>query len=161
MLKVLHSCYNVMQLKWSHKIWLCYDFASNSGLYWIAFFYKKDFKTAHIRRFTSYTLSRQLSQIIICSSLLLINTTAWKVSKYGVISGPYFLVFGLNTEITKQISVFNPNTGKYGPEITPYLGTFHTVSLLSKRMWAVDSDSANSRCTQLGHVCVCRWIKRT
>ena len=24
--------------------------------------------------------------------------TAWKVSKYGVISGPYFLAFGLNTE---------------------------------------------------------------
>ena len=24
---------------------------------------------------------------------------AWKVSKYGVISGPYFPVFGLNTEI--------------------------------------------------------------
>ena len=31
-----------------------------------------------------------------------------KVSKYGVISGP--------------------NTGKYGPEITPYLDTFHAVS---------------------------------
>ena len=26
-------------------------------------------------------------------------STAWKVSKYRVISGPYFLVFGLNTEI--------------------------------------------------------------
>ena len=25
--------------------------------------------------------------------------TAWKVSKYGVIPGPYFPVFGLNTEI--------------------------------------------------------------
>ena len=25
------------------------------------------------------------------------------------------------------ISVFNPNTGKYGPEITPYLDTFHAV----------------------------------
>ena len=25
--------------------------------------------------------------------------TAWKVSKYGVISGPYFPVFGLNTQI--------------------------------------------------------------
>ena len=37
--------------------------------------------------------------------------TAWKVSKYGVISGPYFPVFGLNT-------------GKYGPEKTPYLDTF-------------------------------------
>ena len=24
--------------------------------------------------------------------------TAWKVSKYGVISGPYFLVLGLNTD---------------------------------------------------------------
>ena len=27
------------------------------------------------------------------------NNTAWKVFKYGVISGPYFSVFGLNTEI--------------------------------------------------------------
>ena len=33
---------------------------------------------------------------------------AQKVSKYGVFSGPYFPVFGLNT-------------GKYGPEKTPYL----------------------------------------
>ena len=36
------------------------------------------------------------------------------MSKYGVISGPYFPAFGLNT-------------GKYGPEIAPYLGTFHAV----------------------------------
>ena len=28
-----------------------------------------------------------------------VSLTAWKVSKYGVISGPYFAVFGLNTEI--------------------------------------------------------------
>ena len=37
--------------------------------------------------------------------------TAWKLSKYGVFSGPYF-------------TVFSPNTGKYGPEKTPYLDTF-------------------------------------
>ena len=37
-----------------------------------------------------------------------------KVSKYGVISGPYF-------------PVFSPNTEKYGPEITPYMDTFHVV----------------------------------
>ena len=43
--------------------------------------------------------------------------TAWKVSKYGVISGPYF-------------PVFSPNTGKYGPEITPYLDTLHAVFIL-------------------------------
>ena len=36
------------------------------------------------------------------------------MSKYGVISDPHFPVFGLNT-------------GKYGPEITPYLDTFHAV----------------------------------
>ena len=38
------------------------------------------------------------------------------MSKYGVISGPHFPVFGLNT-------------GKYGPEITPYLDTFHAVKV--------------------------------
>ena len=48
--------------------------------------------------------------------------TAWKVSKYEVISGPYF-------------SVFSPNTGKYGPEITPYLDIFHTVT--SKQLLTV------------------------
>ena len=36
------------------------------------------------------------------------------MSKYGVITGPYF-------------SVFSPNTGKYRPEITPYIDTFHAV----------------------------------
>ena len=40
--------------------------------------------------------------------------TAWKLSKYGVFSGPFIPVFGLNTE-------------KYGPEKTPYLDTFHAV----------------------------------
>ena len=39
---------------------------------------------------------------------------AWKVSKHGVFSGPYF-------------PVFSPKTGKYVPEKTPYLDTFHTV----------------------------------
>ena len=40
--------------------------------------------------------------------------TVWKVSKYGVFSGPYFSVFG-------------PNAGKYGPEKTPYMDAFHAV----------------------------------
>ena len=45
---------------------------------------------------------------------LLSSYTAWKVSKYGVISGLHFPVLGLNT-------------GKYGPEITLYLDNFHAV----------------------------------
>ena len=28
---------------------------------------------------------------------------------------------------TSYLSVFSPNTGKYEPEITPYLDTFHAV----------------------------------
>ena len=48
---------------------------------------------------------------------------AWKVSKYGVISGMIFLY----SDGIPYLSVFSPNTGKYGPEITPYLDTFHAV----------------------------------
>ena len=44
--------------------------------------------------------------------------------KCGVIFGPYFPVFGLNTEVCGVNSL---NTEKYGPEITPYLGIFHAV----------------------------------
>ena len=84
------------------------------------------------------------------------------MSKYGYFSGPYFPVFGLNTEIYEvnlhiqseyreirtrknsvfgnflrsgfsskfSTSIFSPNTGKYGPEKTPYLDTFHAVDFL-------------------------------
>ena len=48
------------------------------------------------------------------------------MSKYGVFSGPYFPEFRLNTE---RYGVFSPNRGKYGPEKTPYLDTFHAVLL--------------------------------
>ena len=43
--------------------------------------------------------------------------TARKVSKYGVFSGPYFPVLGLNTR-------------KYGPEKAPYLYIIHAVTAL-------------------------------
>ena len=41
------------------------------------------------------------------------------MSKYGVISGPYFPVFVLSA-------------GKYGPEINPYLDIFHAVTECKK-----------------------------
>ena len=47
-----------------------------------------------------------------------VTLTAWKVTKYGVFSGPYF-------------PIFSPNAGKCGPEQTPHLDTFHTASVLS------------------------------
>ena len=36
--------------------------------------------------------------------------------------------FFIRTELRRFIPVFSPNTGKYGPEITPYLDTFHAVN---------------------------------
>ena len=42
------------------------------------------------------------------------RSTTWKVFKYRVFSGPYFPAIGLNT-------------GKYRPENTPYLDSFHVV----------------------------------
>ena len=51
-------------------------------------------------------------------------------------SGPYFPVFGLTMESTPYLSVFSSNAGKYGPEKTLYLDTFHAVvfSLLEFRI---------------------------
>ena len=49
------------------------------------------------------------------------------VHKYGAFSGPYFPVFGLNTEIYGVNSVSSPNTRKFGPEKTPYLDAFYAV----------------------------------
>ena len=66
--------------------------------------------------------------------------TAWKMSKDVVISGPYFPLFGLNTEI----SIFNPNRGKCGPEITSYLDTFHAVrgsNVKGKNYWTFGTES--------------------
>ena len=50
------------------------------------------------------------------------------MSKYGIYFGPYFPIFGLKVE--KYFSVFSANAGKFGPEKTPYLGTFHAVNSL-------------------------------
>ena len=54
--------------------------------------------------------------------------TAWKVSKYGVFSGPYFpvfwLIYGVNLRIQSEYK-------KYGPKKTLYLDTFHVVDLVT------------------------------
>ena len=56
------------------------------------------------------------------------NYSLWsalsEVSKYGAFSGPCFPAFGLNME---RYEVFSPNAGKYGPEKSPCLNTFHAV----------------------------------
>ena len=51
------------------------------------------------------------------------DKTAWKLSKTEIFSGPYFPIFGLNTEIY-GVNIFRPNIGKYGPEKTPFFRHF-------------------------------------
>ena len=58
-----------------------------------------------------------------------INITAWKVSKYGVFSGPYLPVSGLNTEIYGVDLRIQSETGKYRPEKTPHLDTFYAMHI--------------------------------
>ena len=43
------------------------------------------------------------------------------MSKYGDFSGSYFLVF-------------SPNTGKYGPEKSPYFDTFYAVQYVGENL---------------------------
>ena len=77
------------------------------------------------------------------------------MSKYGVISGPYFPAFGLNTEryeVSKYLSVFSPNVGKYGPEITPYGETFHAVLGLVIVIIVFGSDRTSSAATLLNYL---------
>ena len=62
-------------------------------------------------------LSNSLFEVeLICSYY---PWNVWKVYIYGVISRPDF-------------PVFSPNTGKYRPEINPYMNTFQAVKLSFK-----------------------------
>ena len=71
--------------------------------------------------------------------------TEWKVSKYRVLSGPYFPAFGLNTERygeirsnTERYGEMRRDTGKCRAEKTPYLDTFHAVRVFGIFLFGVD-----------------------
>ena len=68
------------------------------------------------RRFLTYKpIKVQLYEVFVWNQISK-QSIAWKVSKYGVSSGLYFPLFGLDT-------------WKYGPEKTPYQDTFHVVEV--------------------------------
>ena len=54
-------------------------------------------------------------------------STAWKVYKYGVLSGPYFPAFGLTTE---KYGVSQSKCEKVRTRKNPVFGTFYAVFLL-------------------------------
>ena len=79
-----------------------------------------------------YELSFMMKTLLVCRMK---GVFTWRVSKYKVISGPHFPVYGLNTKI-------------YGPEITPYLDAFHTVVFYMK------SDKLKNLDTILLGICI-------
>ena len=54
----------------------------------------------------------------------------------------------------RNISVFNPKTGKYGPEITSYLDTFHAVLVRSEILGLFENTSISNHL-----YCLHRWEK--
>ena len=65
-------------------------------------------------------------------------STTWIVSKYGVFSGPYFPVFGLNTEIYSVKFRIKSAYRKIRTEKNTYLHTFHTVKSCGKSQLILD-----------------------
>ena len=60
-------------------------------------------------------------------SSLRIFSTAWKVSKYGVFSDPYFPAFGLNLGRYGVSLHIQHQCGKIRTTKNPYLDTFHAM----------------------------------
>ena len=56
------------------------------------------------------------------------SDTAWKLSKYGVFSGPFFPASGLNTERYGVSLRIQSECGKIRTRITPNMDTFHALS---------------------------------
>ena len=80
-----------------------------------------------------YNLQVQLHKCnckLICKKISL-TSTAWKVSKYGVFSDPYFPVCGLYTEIYSVNLCILSKYEKIRARKTPYSATFNTVMAVS------------------------------
>ena len=60
-------------------------------------------------------------------ALFFCTNTAWKVTKYGVFSGLYFPLFGLNSDIYTVNVRIQLDTRKYGPEKSPNLENFDAL----------------------------------
>ena len=103
------------------NLFFCFQKESSGGVLWkrcfpvnFAKFLRTPFSQNTSGRLLLALVNQTASRVIWNEMTSHCIYTAWKVSKFGVISAPYFPIVGLNT-------------GKYRPEITPYLSTFHAV----------------------------------
>ena len=71
--------------------------------------------------------------------------TAREMTKYGVFSGPYFPVFGINTEIYEVNLCIQSKYGKIRTRRKPYLNTFYAVCLFFSDVMVIHSLSVKMR----------------
>ena len=63
------------------------------------------------------------------TDLVFQGISAQQISRYGVFLVRILTYLGGIRRFTEKISEFSRNAGKYGPEKTPYLGTFYAVNV--------------------------------
>ena len=85
---------------WIVKNLVNYFYWDKSGIYsWPLQIFKMEFNTKNSNVNLKSLARKNVRSMNLILSFRRMSLTAWKVSKYGAISGPYFPVFGLNTEI--------------------------------------------------------------
>ena len=96
----------------------------------------------------------------ICTGSHVLNT-AWKVSKYGVFSGPYFPAFGLNTERYGLSLRIQSECGKIRTRKNSVVGHFSRVKgsgflkkVLRCFIWFIFSQRTTARCYSE----ICGWL---
>ena len=107
-------------LSWKRN---CYEVHWKFKIIPTLFFYFSFLKTVLLQTFASILTNSSNFSVNMCT----VHCVKSEVSKYGVFSGPYFPVFGLNTEI---YFVFT---------LCPYLDTFHAVVIfqnISSCVWS-------------------------
>ena len=67
-----------------------------------------------------------------------IRNTVWKVSKYGVFSGPYFLAFGLNAKIYGVNLPIQSEDGKMRTRKNSVFGYFSISASRGLRFWSLN-----------------------
>ena len=80
----------------------------------------------------SMCLSFLIAEAVQSLSKSCLAHTAWKCPNTGLFLVRIFPLSDWIRKDTSYLSVFSPNAGKYGPEITSYLDIFHVVRLLGK-----------------------------
>ena len=103
----------------------------------------------HLKMSSEQVTSKQNKQWrkIGMNPLLFMTHIAWKASKYGVISGPYFPVFAMNTEMY-SVNLCIQSEYRKIRSMSPYLDTPRSVGDI-RSLWLSSKRASTSRRTWL------------